>query len=267
MPDEKKHPPPAQVPARPGSADAGVKGTHRRTRPRSPVSLAERAGLALKSGDRETYLLLGTPPGGHAVDVVVRKVPEGYWVARAWILPRGGIPVIGKIEIGFVDRDGQRTNEIPASGVTARLLRALPLGRVFQAARAQIDEALWLVEKALEEVEPGTSARELVTQGYAPRERRRRDTRGRKPLPLEELAEIARDYADLVATGSTSPNLELARRRNVSRKWIEELVRRARSERLLSASKERGRAGGVLTARARKILSNKADKIPSRRKR
>lgn len=244
---------------RPSSADQAARGSPRRRKPRPPVSRAQSARALAAGPTREEYLLFGTPPGAQAVEVVVQETAQGSWVARAWIVPRGGIPVVGKIELGFVDRAGRRTNEIPQSGVTARVLRELRLTRVFDAARAQIEGALSLVEDALEQTATGSSEAVLAKDGYMPRAKRQRESRGRKPFPMFELAEVARDYAALVDAGTANPNRELAERRNVSRKWIEELVRRARTEGLLSPAPVRGRAGGILTERARTILESNAD--------
>jgi hypothetical protein len=138
-------------------------------------------------------------------------------------------------------------SETPREGVTPALLRRVAIGEhrqllVDEAARA-------FIEHLGQPHEPITLSRELFLSPAGAAEkprRRRRDDRW--------YAEAARLYAALVEGGATHPLPTLAGQLGLAQSSAATVIRDARSMGLLTAT-SRGRAGGRLTAKARRILA------------
>lgn len=130
-------------------------------------------------------------------------------------------------------------------GITARLLRSVPLAELHAKARAGAAE--WF--KA---VPPGTPADflDFATRAGRPG---RPGRAGRDDL---ELLPWAVRYADKVAGGSTAPVAELADEHGLTRARVRDLVHECRRRELLSGG-ARGRSSGGLTAKATNLIEQR----------
>jgi hypothetical protein len=123
----------------------------------------------------------------------------------------------------------------PWGGISLRLLRALPLGRLERDARTMLTR-----DETVTDVLPAAWPKAGVRPG-----RRGHDDRF--------YADLAREYAAAVRTGSRSPNVDLARRRHLTAARVTALVSRARDKGFLTGTAP-GKPGGELTAQARRAL-------------
>ncbi len=81
-----------------------------------------------------------------------------------------------------------------------------------------------------------------------------RKTRG-QPVRTDELvAEFARAYVEKIDQGRAAPIKELAEEHNFSRDNVRDIIREARTRGFLTRPTERGKAGGKLTPKARRVL-------------
>jgi hypothetical protein len=188
-------------------------------------------------------------------------IRDGEWLAAYRVLSQNGTPVIGEVRLFPNERNRQRTGEwsgvllgprakVPAGGVTHRLLRELrvghhlaEMGKIFENIRRQGLEDHLLAGHGLAPTAPPT----------APGRRR-----GRKPFPDRFYAEVARDYVDAIARGSSNPTLDAARRLPLARRRrVRDILHEARRRRLLTPAPPGRRQGGDLTENARALLATK----------
>ncbi len=210
------------------------------------------------------------PLGGGACVVEAGLSDSPGWAVAATFLRRDEGLVVGELKV-FPDEgseaDSRRTARIArrqpalgrwsrkpkaldgpaAGGVTVRLLRQVPLpDLVVEAHRWFAQEAQradrrsgrgpsWALDLAAEPVRPGRAGRS--------------DT---------YFAVWAARYAEKVAAGSPAPIAELAAEHGLGRGQVRDLIHKARGRGLLPGGLK-GRAGGVLTEKARALLAEREE--------
>jgi len=144
---------------------------------------------------------------------------------------------------------GERSEDdvVPAGGITARLLRTVKVGKY--AAPVIADYREWIRKHFGSD---GLKRLDAATARPS-RNRHKRKARSHRAASLF-YAELARDYVLLWEKGVKSPTGELARLRGVALEKVRSWVHLARANGLLTET-SRGKAGGELTALARKILA------------
>ena len=155
------------------------------------------------------------------------------WRARVIVMPMNGQPQTVGLAITH------SSAQLPEGGFPLRLLR-----RVTESEIRAIYEVR--VETAREPVE----LRKAPSTDLKPMRPRRR---GRRPIPLTELARLARSYLDGVESGQ--PVEKIAAAEFISVDHFRDLLTRARREGILTKP-PRGRAGGVLTALGERLLGD-----------
>ena len=130
--------------------------------------------------------------------------------------------------------------EQPALAATAahyRMYRAAPIDRLYEMVRVVVSDAQGF----------GVNLDVDVTE-FA-----RRPRPGRSGRPDIFYARLAAEYIELLRTGST-PTKDLAEKHHYSPASMRDYLNKARSRGLLTRP-QRGRAGGELTDKARRLLN------------
>jgi biotin operon repressor len=203
----------------------------------------------------------------------------GDWVAAWRLLPQGGRVVFGELRLfpneprrkagrWSADRLGDRA-QVPGGGITVRELRRLvrEIGRHRGQARAEVGR--WIGKErrrkqplfhpfgpeGLFERHGRTEAFVDLASGevsgstpHLPPKRMRRDERF--------YAEMAAAYAEAVSAGNKRPVDTIAEALGRSRNTVKDVIREARARGLLTETTH-GRAGGRLTAKAKKLLKQR----------
>jgi len=164
------------------------------------------------------------------VDVEIDGMPG--WVVRV-------VPELTErgVEIGALAIRPAEEGKIPEGGLTANVLRNLPIRKMQLAARtaALVDRQLFGDARGLDKwIESGP---------VRP---------GRTGRPAAFYALWAAEYVDAVA-GSKSPVKDLATKHSMSAGQLRGLLNQARKRGLLTEASA-GRPGGELTAKARELL-------------
>lgn len=221
--------------------------------------------------------------GDTATDELWYEAEVGEWVAAWRLLPQGGRVVFGELRLfpneprrkagrWSADRLGDRT-QVPPSGITVRELRRLVIDIGEHRRRAISDVSRWVGKKKRREqplLHPfgpeGLFERHGVTEAFVdptvgdasgalathlPPKRMRRDDRF--------YAEMAAAYAEAVAAGNNRPIDTIAEALGRSRNTVKDVIREARARGLLTETTH-GRAGGRLTAKAKKLLKGRGAK-------
>lgn len=234
------------------------------------------------SGSERAVFDLPESVGVHEAWIEV-DIGDG-WRAAFRLVPYRGQPVIGELRVFPADRypgrepgawradvlgvraggaaplrkslPGRREPvDCPAvrQGITARLLRRIPLGAHLRhagefMARLKIthpnmgrDLAAWGF------VRPGTTEKEV-----APAQRR-----GGRPDRFYAL--LAAVYVARIAAGSRRPVADLAARRKLPTAVVRDMIHEARQRDLLTGGRQ-GAPGGQITARAEKLLRSRRGK-------
>jgi hypothetical protein len=203
----------------------------------------------------------------------------GDWVAAWRLLPQGGRMVFGELRLfpneprrkagrWSADRLGDRA-QVPRGGITVRELRQLVLdiGRHRGQARAEVGRWVANEERRQRPLgDPfgpeGLFARHGLSKAFVdqargevigfdmhlPPRRMRRDDRF--------YAEMAAAYAEAVAAGNNRPIDTIAEALGRSRNTVKDVIREARARGLLTETTH-GRAGGRLTAKAKRLLKQR----------
>jgi hypothetical protein len=145
---------------------------------------------------------------------------------------------------------------VPKGGLRGRLLRRVNLTVPIEPMRELIRQLrLEATTRA-----GATEAEEWLTGLFGapvPKDDRPQPTRrGRKPMPLLGLAELARDYEAELVNGNRTPIKTLAAKRGMSTARVRGLIHQARQRpggALLTAGGQ-GKSGGTLTERAKAVL-------------
>jgi transposase-like protein len=189
------------------------------------------------------------PQGGRVVFGELRLLPNeprrkaGRWSANRAQVPGGGITV--KELRRLVNEIGQHRREAQsgvANRITKELRRERPLGYPFG------PEGLFERHGASQAVVDQTSGSVSVVATHLPPKRMRRDDRF--------YAEMAAAYAEVVAAGNNRPVDTIAEALGRSRNTVKDVIREARARGLLSETTH-GRAGGRLTAKAKRLLKQR----------
>jgi hypothetical protein len=186
------------------------------------------------------------------------------WTLEAHLVRQADALIIGEIRV--VPRSkglhipGAAPKAAPPAGVPATLVRGIVLGEILREVRRQFNHlATWRDAEQVEAARAIWLAGAEAVPGHPGRPRR--DERS--------FANIAAVYVDLVEGGNLQPIAELADKLGVEKGTASQLVHECRSRKLLSAAPHEpgvqpGRAGGELTAKAKRLLhpkrSTKGDK-------
>jgi hypothetical protein len=215
--------------------------------------------------------------GDTKTDELWYEAEVGEWVAAWRLLPQGGRVVFGEVRLfpneprrkagrWSADRLGDRA-QVPGGGITVRELRRLVLeiGRHRGQARAEVTrwvrkeqrrrqplfypfgpEGLFERHGASEAfVDPASGQTGGAFATHLPPKRMRRDERF--------YAEMAAAYAEAVSAGNNRPVDTIAAALGRSRNTVKDVIREARARGLLTETTH-GRAGGRLTAKAKRLL-------------
>jgi hypothetical protein len=221
--------------------------------------------------------------GDTATDELWFEAQLGEWVAAWRLLPQGGRVVLGELRLfpseprrkpgrWSADRLGDRA-QVPGGGITVKELRRLVLEIGEHRRQALSEVSQWVgkqerrerplaypfgpeglferhgLSEALVEQTQGIGGGGIVATHLPPR-RMRRDERF--------YAEMAAAYAEAVAAGNNRPIDTIADAIGRSRNTVKDVIREARARRLLTETTH-GRAGGQLTAKAKKLLKQRDD--------
>ena len=140
--------------------------------------------------------------------------------------------------------------------LTARILRDFPYGSVDSAARAHM--AWWWREYDESRPDAARQVAPIPKKALEAIDIRRPGRRGRPDL---EYADLAREYVELVASEPAKPLEALAERRYLSPSQVRNLLYESRRRGILTAAPP-GRPGGMLTAKAMKLLGKKSSPFP-----
>jgi hypothetical protein len=215
--------------------------------------------------------------GDTATDELWYEAEVGEWVAAWRLLPQGGRLVFGELRLfpneprrkagrWSADRLGNRA-QVPGGGITVNELRGLVARIGDHRRQAQAEPARWVMKEQRRERPlgypfgpEGLFARHGVSEAlvdetggvvsgvvatHLPPKRMRRDERF--------YAEMAAAYAEAVAAGNNRPIDTIAAALGRSRNTVKDVIREARARSLLTETTH-GRAGGRLTAKAKKLL-------------
>ncbi len=141
----------------------------------------------------------------------------------------------------------ERGSLVPATGMPGRILRKL-----------RLQDPIAVLPKAIQnwEARHGRPVGNRVLRRFAMSTKTElaRKPRG-QPLRTDELvAEFARAYVEKIHQCRAHPIKELAEERNFSPENTRDIIREARKRGFLTRPPERGKAGGKLTPKARRIL-------------
>lgn len=195
-------------------------------------------------------------PGWSVAAVFLRR-EEGLVVAELKVFPDEGSEardrrVVRRGPLGNWTRKPSALDGLAAGGVTVRLLRQVPLPDLVAEAHTWFAEVaeradrssgrgpMWALDLTAEPARPGRAGR---SDRY--------------------YAEWAARYAEKVAAGSPAPIVDLAKEHDLGRGQVRDLIHKARGRDLLPRGLK-GRAGGVLTERARALLAEPAPPIRRR---
>jgi hypothetical protein len=172
-------------------------------------------------------------PHGPRLGVILPARPE--WKVIAEFVPQGDAFVIGRCTVQPVD-----ATKVPEGGVTALLLRDVPIGRL----------------PGLMAAAPGSRMDQLVrlTMGNQAAEafhaKRRPGRRGRPDLFYAQWAAM---YVRELRLTPKAPVKALATKENYAEATVREFIHTARQRELLTRSR-RGQSGGQLTPKALALL-------------
>lgn len=189
--------------------------------------------------------------------VLVTLYLEG-WRIRMELAVQGGRLVVSELHLDPED-SGQRARgiraQVPRAGITARLLRRVPLhdhvDKILKALRSRDDREFY------ETLLMATGASELLRTIRPPAEPTNR--RGRPRVAVDLLLRAAAAYAKAVSRGSAEPVMDGARALRIEPERLRDLVHRARERGLLTPTRQ-GHGGGELTPHALTLLAKKKRK-------
>lgn len=188
---------------------------------------------------------------GWSVAAVFLRREEGLVVAELTVFPDVGNEArvrraARRQPLGRWSRKSSALDDSSSGGVTVRLLRQVPLPDLVAEAHAWFAQE---AERADRRSGRGqTWALDLTAEPARP---------GRAGRSDRYYAEWAARYAEKVAAGSPAPIVELAAEHDLGRGQVRDLIHKARERDLLPRGLK-GRAGGVLTERARALLAEPA---------
>jgi hypothetical protein len=187
---------------------------------------------------------------------------EGHpeWVARAVVLDAGNGPVVAELTVTPAPK---QHGAVPAVGLGARLVRKVNVGELADLVRgASADAAADFEDWAdvLEGTPDAVALREMaesVQAGPTPRP-------GRRGNGIDHYLTWAVRYAEKVSNGVRNPHKQLADEHDVpSWEYVRDTITDARRRYGLLTKPGPGKAGGVLTDKAKQLLAaRKAGRNP-----
>lgn len=182
------------------------------------------------------------------------------WVAAYRLVPgTDGLPVVAELRIHpsepgphNIDQWSGNPESVPAGGLTARLLRRVPLGRESLELRDVIEKfrAEGFTDQMVDRLlgQHGMSVR-----GFLRKAPSRPGRRGRDDV---YYAELALQYRKAIDRNSTTPVLDVAKELEWSPAKVRDAIHDARRRGLLTSSGP-GRPGGELTPKAQAVLKDR----------
>ena len=237
----------------------------------SGIHIPRAEWLAKHVGVTADELKTALAPPHYGRSVWYETPVDDEWIASYRLAPQNGRVVVAELRVFPIEVTRARTSDgsagywsgevlgtkasVPRGGLTARLIKnSIRLG----AHLAKADEALeWWRQMLLIEGTGLTGTEKRQAASHTP-------TRGRPGRPAIEYARLARTYAQAVASSRRNPTEVVAARHRLTIKKARDLVHKARSRGFLTGT-DRGIAAGVLTPKAKAILTDKAP--PKRRAR
>ena len=206
---------------------------------------------------RERYTF-ATTDAGHLWFCVL--IAGGDFNACYRLVPKGGRPVVAELRVvPTAHCDDRRVNIRPdgeplgdpepvGDGITAGLLKTgVPITE-------HIYEVLPAALKKHRDGPLGALYTLTVgALGFEPDKKPQRGRRGPKGWPDEEYARLASAYVERCKAGSRSPVVDVAAAHGMSPDGVRAALHRARGRELLTRQTQ-GRAGGELTAKAKRLL-------------
>ncbi len=198
----------------------------------------------------------------------IRIALDADWIAVIRLVDQDSQPVVGEVRVfpgGSSPSLGQGTwnaellgykaEGVPEGGLPMTLLRQVRQGIVDETIGGLARVFSGLQVDLLRQISPeGREALQRVVEIVpSKKEARRRTPVHGKPDTF--YAELARDYVDLIHSGSPRPNAEIAKRRKLKSPKVRDMIHEARKRGLLS-TKAWGRPGGQLTPRALELLES-----------
>lgn len=178
--------------------------------------------------------------------ILIDTVMPGGWTARYRFIRQAGTYCLAEVH---VEPSGKR---VPPGGLTSRLLKRLTPFEALDTAEAQLRKA----EK--QSSDPSLPNFDRIQEYFSEVRLRTGDFKtarnrpGRPARPDLFYARAAERYIDLIPSGSPMPFL--ARELGLKPSGAEGVIREARRRSLLSGPASRGKAGGELTAKAKRLL-------------
>jgi hypothetical protein len=180
-------------------------------------------------------------------EVWLEAVLEGGWMARMRVVAQRDRAVVAEVRVfpaSWHAPGRWNVGKVPERGLTGRLLRTIPVGEAV-AALAE-NQSWWRRHHA--QVSEEVFQQFLAPQGFeetAFERSRRRDS--------TDYARLAAAYVAELNRGTRTPHVALAKRFYLSAARVRDLVLEARNRGLLTRPPP-GRAGGSLTAKAKRML-------------
>jgi hypothetical protein len=212
------------------------------------------AWVEIEIGDGWRAAFRLAPYGGQPVIAELRVFPADQYPGRKPGTWRGD--VLG-VQAGGAQRvrkvlPGGKTVDCPPvrTGITARLLRRIPLGEHRRHAETFIAR--------LKETHRGMGA-DLAAWGFnaeIEKGKKKPTVQRRGGRPDRFYADLAAAYVARIAAGSRRPVADLADRRKLSASVVRDAIHEARVRGLLMKGRQ-GAPGGTLTAKAEAILKGK----------
>jgi hypothetical protein len=189
-------------------------------------------------------------------------IPKSPWIAAARLVSTDeGLPVIAELRVFPAETltarpPGEWSATVlgvrapcPRSGITARLLRAVPLGVLWKAMPTYLRQAARQGE-VLRAPDPRLT-KEL---GFAAPSSGRRS---RRPVPDVLCAALAAVYVEALKADPRRALRLAAAEARLPYKRMRDIIHQARKRRLLTtAGMKQGKAGGALTSKARDLLAD-----------
>jgi hypothetical protein len=175
-----------------------------------------------------------------------KTVTKSGWMVCEDFAIQNGRRIVRKLTI-------EPRDDIPPGGITARLLRTIKIGQL----------ASGLRQKLRQFHDEGTAGRVFDEMNWSAQSRRRPRPRYSRATDAYYLA-LAQDYVRLCSAGERTPVSTLAKQRKVQIVRVRSHINLARRNGFLTDT-SRGKPGGTLTEKARRVLGEK--EAPPDRKR
>jgi hypothetical protein len=196
------------------------------------------------------------------------------WLAAYRLVSEGGAPAVAEVRLYPKDEREWRSPlgylrdvrpgdpalpswpprpALPPGGITAKLLRAVPLWQC-RAAMPGVIRVLHHTSKQQGDSDVSDVSDELARLGWPESAIAPPPLAGRRPRGDRFLAEVAAAYVEALEAGTRQLTEAVGVKVGVGPTRARDLIHRARASGLLTGGGKRGRVGGTLTAAARALL-------------